>query len=379
MSKDKLIEAIHLHSTPAFQRHRKQSASLEIATPGPMNISSPESVNAIAAGQQQGPGLKELTELPSSYGQTRLTLMGIDPFWIHAYWEVTPPDHEAAMARLGPERASAHWILRFYDVTYIDFDGTNAHGWFDQPVDPSARNWYVNLWSSEKTYCADLGALAPSGRFERACRSNFVHTPRADESPHYQPEWLHVEGGFDKVERATMSPPRESPEAVADSPPLARTEPLSMTEAVAAPEPEPAPRTSAPRASDESTQLVTEADIRKYYGVLLRLARAAGASEPATLGNQAGAARAVAQNGSGKTGPGSAWHEVRGDSTPTLGSFGSGSWAPTEHAAVDLKLNAEMVISGRAQPDQAVQVNGQWLKVNTDGTFSVRLALPLRE
>jgi hypothetical protein len=85
------------------------------------------------------------------------------------------------------------------------------------------------------------------------------------------------------------------------------------------------------------------------------------------------------QDASGKTGPGSAWHEVRGDSTPTLGSFGSGSWAPTEHAAVDLKLNAEMVISGRAQPDQAVQVNGQWLKVNTDGTFSVRLALPLRE
>lgn len=152
------------------------------------------------------PELKELTELPSIYGRTRLTLMGIDPFWIHAYWEVTPPDQEAALARLGSERVSAHWVLRFYDVTYMTFDGTNAHGHFDQPVDLIANNWYVNLWSSEKTYCADLGALAPSGRFEGACRSNFVHTPRADESPRYQPAWLHVEGVFDKVERATIPP-----------------------------------------------------------------------------------------------------------------------------------------------------------------------------
>jgi hypothetical protein len=341
MSKDKLIEAIHLHSPPAFQRHRKQSASLEIATPAP-------------AGQQQGSGLKELTELPSSYGQTRLTLMGIDPFWIHAYWEVTPPDHEAAMARLGPERASAHWILRFYDVTYIDFDGTNAHGWFDQPVDPSARNWYVNLWSSEKTYCADLGALAPSGRFERACRSNFVHTPRADESPHYQPEWLHVEGGFDKVASATTLPASESPVSVGDCPPLAQAElPIS----------------------DESALQVIDVDICKDSGDLSP--PVAGASERAALGNRADPAPAVPRDRSGGTRPGSAWHEVRGDSTPTLGSFGSASWAPTEHAAMDLKLNAEMITSGRAQPGQAVQVNGQWLKVDTDGTSSMRLTLPL--
>jgi len=283
------------------------------------------------------------------------------------------------MARLGPEHASAHWVLRFYDVTCITFDGTNAHGYFDQPVDLIANNWYVNLWSSEKTYCADLGALAPSGRFEPACRSNFVHTPRADESPRYQPEWLHVEGVFDKVERATMSPPSESPVAAADSPPRARTEPFTVTAAVAAPEREPASRTAAPPASDESARLVTEADIRKYYGVLLRLARAAGANQPATLGNQADPARAAPPDGSGETRPGSAWHEVRDPSSPALDSFSSGSWAPTGRAGVDLKLNAEVVISGRAQPDQAVQVNGQWLKVNSDGTFSMRLALPLRE
>jgi hypothetical protein len=186
MSKDQLIAAIRsrrgLRSQPKVESPKSKVA-----------------VQNLRAGrQQQGEALQELTELPSSYGHTRLTLMGIDPFWIHAYWEITPRDHEAVMARLAPERVSAHWALRFYDVTYVDFDGTNAHSYFDQPVDLAAGNWYVNLWSSEKTYCADIGARAPTGRFEPACRSNFVHMPRADESPQYRPQWLRVEEVFDE-------------------------------------------------------------------------------------------------------------------------------------------------------------------------------------
>jgi len=300
--------------------------------------------------------LRELTELPSSYGQTRLTLMGINPFWVHAYWEVTPNDREATMARLGHERGLAHWVLRFYDVTWIDFDGTNAHGWFDQPVDLIARNWYVNLWSSEKTYCADLGALAPSGRFEPACRSNFVHTPRADESPRYQPEWLRVEAVFDKIDIATTLPASQSPVSAGDGPPRAQTEP--------------------PISNQSALQMVPETVDKREPHPLRRSSGQASRRSQKTRPPQ-GERISSFENNDRTARPGSAWHEVRGDSTPTLGSFGSAGWAPTEHAAVELKLNAEMITSGRAQPGQAVQLNDQWLKVDTDGTSSVRRTLPL--
>jgi hypothetical protein len=377
MSKDQLIAAIRSHNAARRPgRPRQRSVRAETATSTPANVSSPNSVDALAAGQQQEAEPQELTELPSSYGQTRLTLMGVDPFWIHVYWEVTPHDREAAMARLGPERASAHWVLRFYDVTYIDFDGTNAHGYFDQPVDLAANSWYVNLWSSEKTYCADIGALAPTGRFEPACRSNFVYTPRADESPHYRPKWLHVEGVSEKVERLALPPLGEVPATAADPAALAATAPLTVTPAIARAEQELARRDLPPRGP---APLVGAAAIRKYYDGLLPLARAAGASEPATTGNRTNPARAVPQDASGEPRPGSAWHEVRGGSSPTLSSFDRGSWAPTGRAAPDLKSNAEVDPSGRIPPSQAVQVDRQRLEENSKGTFSVRPVMPVRK
>ena len=372
MSKDQLIEAIRSHPTA---RHRQRSVRPEIATPASLDVSSPESANALAAGQQQEAEPKELTELPSSYGQTRLTLMGIDPFWIHAYWEVTPHDREAAMARLGTERVSVHWVLRFYDVTYIDFDGTNAHGYFDQPVDLAANNWYVNLWSSEKTYCADIGARAPSGRFEPACRSNFVHTPRADESPHYRPEWLHVEGVFDKVERATLSPPSESPVTAADSPPRSQTaSPISdesalqmVSETVDKREPHPSRRSQNPstRRSAPAQEGPPQGERTLSFENNNRTARP---EEPPSSGGVSKGARWIRstvspQDTSGETRPGTAWHEVRGRSAPTLSGFGGGSWMPTGRAAVDLKSNAEVNLSGHAQPNQ----------------FSVRPVTPVRK
>ncbi len=378
-------------------------------------VSSPESADALAAGQQQEAEPKELTELPSSYGQTRLTLMGIDPFWIHAYWEVTPHDHEAVMAQLGSERTSAHWVLRFYDVTSIDFDGTNAHGYFDQPVDLAANNWYVNLWSSAKICCADIGARAPSGRFEPACRSNFVHTPRADESPHYRPEWLHVEALFDKVERVTLSPPSEPPVTAADSPALAQTAPpisdesaLQMvSETVDEREPHPSRRSQNPstRRSAPAQEGPPQGERILSFENNNRTARPeepppeersvskgsggpstglrTGVSKPALSDVEGGArwrkSTVSPPDASAGTRPGTAWHEVRGRSSPTLSSFGGGSWAPSGRVAVDLKSNAEVNISGHAQPNQAVQVDGQWLEVNSNRTFSGRPGTPVRK
>src|SRR5437667_2224031 len=131
-------------------------------------------------------------ELPDRYGRTELVLMVVDPFHLFGYWEVTPESLRQAQDALGAEMQGARAVLRFYDVSLIHFDGTNAHHTFDIDIGLDARNWYVRLWSAEKSYCADLGFVARTGRFHAITRSNVVHTPRAGVSNRDEERWMRV-------------------------------------------------------------------------------------------------------------------------------------------------------------------------------------------
>ena len=64
-----------------------------------------------------------------------------------------------------------------------------------------------------------------------------------------------------------------------------------------------------------------------------------------------------------------------GCSSATVSSFSMGGGA--EKAAIELELNAEIVVYGRAQPGQTLRVNGRPVTINDDGTFHVRWALPV--
>src|SRR5207245_54830 len=119
-------------------------------------------------------------ELPDRYGRTELVLMVVDPLLLFSYWEVTPESLRQAQHALGTEMEGARAVLRFYDISLIHFDGTNAHHTFDIDIGLEARNWYVHLWTAEKSYCADLGFVARTGRFHAITRANVVHTPPPD-------------------------------------------------------------------------------------------------------------------------------------------------------------------------------------------------------
>jgi hypothetical protein len=79
-----------------------------------------------------------------------------------------------------------------YDISLIQFDGTNAHHIFDIDIGLEARGWYFPVWTAEKSYCADLGFLARTGRFHRITRSNVIHTPRATPSGRTDEQWMRV-------------------------------------------------------------------------------------------------------------------------------------------------------------------------------------------
>ena len=132
------------------------------------------------------------SDIPDHYGRTELVLMVVEPFHLFAYWEVTPESLRQAQDALGAEMDGARAVIRLYDISLIHFDGTNAHHTFDIDIGLEARGWYIPVWTAEKSYCADLGFVARTGRFHAIARSNVVHTPRSSLSHRTEGPWMRV-------------------------------------------------------------------------------------------------------------------------------------------------------------------------------------------
>jgi len=87
---------------------------------------------------------------------------------------------------------SAALVLRFYEVTLVEFDGKNATETFDAPVDGLRGNYYINLWSPKKTLIAELGMKSGDGSFCPVARSNPIDLPRDAESAQYAEKFSTV-------------------------------------------------------------------------------------------------------------------------------------------------------------------------------------------
>ena len=117
---------------------------------------------------------------------SRLTLLEIDPWRVHAYWNVAEDEIAAARARLpqdsGGGGGEPALILRFTDLS-PDTGEAAHHAHFDIEVEGVSNNWYVDLWRDARHYSAELGLKAAGGTFIALMRSNEVVTPRGGPSP----------------------------------------------------------------------------------------------------------------------------------------------------------------------------------------------------
>lgn len=121
-------------------------------------------------------------EIPQGYGDNRAVLLVRDSYWLFAYWEISAQRYLEVQAELGAEFDSSTRVLRVYDTASWDY--------FDITVNPSARDWYINVGRPNCDFCVDIGFKSPSGRFVAACRSNVAHTPRAGLSEIIDEEWM---------------------------------------------------------------------------------------------------------------------------------------------------------------------------------------------
>jgi hypothetical protein len=138
---------------------------------------------------------REEGELPRSYGRDRIVLLPRDPWWVLAYWEVTPTTRINALRTLAAQAEGAREVLRVYDVTFITFTGDNAWLFFDVDVAPGADHWYLNVGRPAASFCVELGLRTGDGRFLPLVRSNVVTTPRSSPSPDTAVRWVELGRG----------------------------------------------------------------------------------------------------------------------------------------------------------------------------------------
>jgi hypothetical protein len=126
-------------------------------------------------------------EPPERYDETRLTAMVRDPYWIYSYWDVAAAHRDRLREIYGLDDNS-HYVVRIHN-----FSEDQKHtGFYDQPVNIHAREWFIHVGKPNRIFQLELGALV-NGNFIAIALSNPVKTPRDDLSEKIDPEWMLVD------------------------------------------------------------------------------------------------------------------------------------------------------------------------------------------
>jgi hypothetical protein len=138
-------------------------------------------------------------DLPRGYGKDRIVCMVRDPYWLHAYWELTRQAVQRAEAALGQEWHGAKPILRLIDVTTGGTTSATESPVRDIDIHGGCNNWYIDVNNPPRSYRVDVGYLAKNGQFYVLARSNVVTTPRAGMSDVIDENWADFD--FEKADR----------------------------------------------------------------------------------------------------------------------------------------------------------------------------------
>src|SRR5947208_2996456 len=98
-------------------------------------------------------------DLPSGYGKDRIVVMVRDPYWLHAYWELTHQSIQRAEAALGQDWHGAKPILRLFDVSSHETTSTSESIVKDIEIHGGCNNWYVEVSNPPRSFRIDVGYL----------------------------------------------------------------------------------------------------------------------------------------------------------------------------------------------------------------------------
>lgn len=332
------------------------------------------------AGEPSAADLRRISEeisalYPPPRLGTELVLLEVNPHRAHAYWSVDLEDFESARARSG--LAQPPLVLRLYDITGIEFNGSNAHTAYDIEVQGLQGHWYIDLWMSGRTHVAELGFRTADGRLVCLARSNPVATPPSAESREYNTLALNTGGAGPQDVRVTDLFADSGAGDTAAGEPTSRDEakifPFPVQAATPAqeqPEPNrdraPTPPATQPWQGPASAPTADRApDVEGWPSAeeLERHVPDTSGKVPELPHMPAPAPAPVPSAPMGSS-------PMPLDRYVTLSSFELG------RREVALEVNVELHVYGRAKPGTELTLYGQPVPVRPDGTFSVRKPLP---
>ncbi|MBD3162027.1 MAG: DUF4912 domain-containing protein [Candidatus Eisenbacteria bacterium] len=179
--------------TPQFQNRKRGRRTESSRRPSnPERGGRREASPAPRAERAHRPSVSAVESLPEKYGVDRLALMVRDPYWLHAYWEVTPRSLRRARESLGEGWDGHRWILRVH--VYPGGEPRASADHFDVALNPDARNWYLRVPHPSSAYEGSIGLLARDGTYYPLARSERVRTPGTEVEETADLHWdLHAE------------------------------------------------------------------------------------------------------------------------------------------------------------------------------------------
>jgi len=157
--------------------------------------------------QKITPGEPVIPELPKTYKRDKLVALPVNPMWIHMYWDFSEQTL-TLIDRLNSESKAIY--LRIYDVTYIEFNGNNAHQVWEYDISTDVeRKYYANVNNPNASYLCEIGYINDRGEFVTLLRSNLVRTPPNAFSAKTEEKWLDLSSGykFSKPAQGILSKP----------------------------------------------------------------------------------------------------------------------------------------------------------------------------
>lgn len=157
--------------------------------------------------QKINPGEPVIPELPKTYKRDKLVALPVNPLWIHIYWDFS--EQTAELLNSLKDRGKVIY-LRIYDVTYIEFNGENAHQIWEYEISSDGeRKYYANVNNPNASYLTEIGYINEKGEFVTVLRSNLVKTPPNAFSDKKEEKWLDLSSGykFTKPAQGILSKP----------------------------------------------------------------------------------------------------------------------------------------------------------------------------
>lgn len=127
--------------------------------------------------------------LQGGHTKDRIVVVVRDPYWLHAFWELTHQSVQRAEAALGQDWHGARAILRVCDVSAQDTTSTAERIVRDVDIHGGCNNWYVEVAQPPRSYRVDVGYVSKRGQFYALARSNVVTTPKAGVSDAIDENW----------------------------------------------------------------------------------------------------------------------------------------------------------------------------------------------